>query len=64
MITLDKQKQTFSSMYNTYDVMSVEPSLMYQWIKTGEAKGSDFKFWLQLQLEGAELKGREWKKSA
>ena len=64
MITLDKQKQTFSSMYNTYDVMSVEPSLIYQWIKSGEFGAVEFKFWLQLQLEGAELKGRESQKSA
>ncbi len=57
MITYDKSTGVYRSNNSSYDVMEIEPSLMFQWVKTKQITAGGFKFWLQLQLETAEQKG-------
>lgn len=57
MITYDKSTGIYRSNNSSYDVTEIEPSLMFEWVKTKQITAGGFKFWLQLQLETAYDKG-------
>ena len=51
MITYDRATGIYRSNNSSYDVTEIEPSLMFEWVKTKQITAGGFKFWLQLQLE-------------
>lgn len=59
MITYDKSTGVYRSNNSSYEVLAIDPALMFQWVKTGDITKGGFEFWLQTQLETVKQKSYE-----